>query len=159
MKRTIRRFVPDDADAVRSLHLRALEGTGSSLGPGPWDDDLNDVEASYLATGGEFLVLTIDDAIVAMGAFRRVDADTAEIKRMRVEPHLQGRGIGKAVLSELHARASANGFQRLVLHTTSKQIAAQRLYESFGYRRTHTTQVQQFTVHQYERGAAFYTAE
>ena len=54
----IRRYEPTDKRAVRRLHDDALNEVGAHLGPGTWDDDLDDIEGVYLASGGEFLVGT-----------------------------------------------------------------------------------------------------
>jgi hypothetical protein len=59
---------------------------GAHLGNGPWDDDLHEIEAAYLRSGGEFLVGVLDGKVVAMGTLRRISPGKAEIKRMRVGP-------------------------------------------------------------------------
>lgn len=45
--------------------------------------DLEDIEANYVDTGGDFLVDDVDGAIVAIGAPGRDGQTTAEAKRMR----------------------------------------------------------------------------
>ena len=69
-----------------------------------------------------------------MGALRRTSPERAEIKRMRVHPDYQGRGIGQIILSELEAQALAIGYKTLHLDTSVVQLAAQRLYEKNGFR-------------------------
>jgi Acetyltransferase (GNAT) family len=96
----IRRYGEGDEEAVWTLHNVALHTVGAHLGNGPWDDDLRSVRTVYLETGGEFLVGELDGEIVAMGALRRVGADVAELKRMRVHPSQQRRGHGELILME-----------------------------------------------------------
>ena len=129
----IRRFENKDADTVWSLHNRALDAVGAHGGNGPCDDDLHDVQRSYLDAGGEFLVATIDDQVVGMGALVLHPDAKGEIKRMRVEPDHQGRGIGRALLVRLEAAAAELGITRLFLDTTDQQTAARHLYASGGY--------------------------
>jgi GNAT superfamily N-acetyltransferase len=131
----IRRYSADD-QAVLHLHNEALLATGAHLGPGSWDEDLEQISAFYLAVGGEFLVAVADGEIVAMGALRRVDARVAEIKRMRTAPAHQRSALGRQILTSLELRAAELGYRHLVLDTTEKQIAARRLYETAGYRAT-----------------------
>jgi GNAT superfamily N-acetyltransferase len=135
----LRRALPTDRDAIVELHYLALRTAGADAGPGPWDDDLMDVVQHYIAPGGEFLVLTEEQSLVGMGALRRVDATTGEVKRMRVRPDRQGRGYGRRVLTELESTALQLGLKRLILDTTERQEAAIGLYLSAGYQPFGTT--------------------
>jgi ribosomal protein S18 acetylase RimI-like enzyme len=130
----IRRYEEGDFDAIWRLHNAALESVGANAGNGPWDDDLRLVPDKYLRVGGEFLVGVSDGEIVAMGALRPLSPFVAEIKRIRVAPALQGRGIGQLFLEKLESHARELGYQVIVLDTSVKQTAAQRLYEDAGYR-------------------------
>jgi GNAT superfamily N-acetyltransferase len=147
----IRRYQQGDHEEVWSLHHVALEQTGAHAGPGPWDDDLHQVERVYLADGGEFLVGVLDGRIVAMGALRRKSAECAELKRMRVHPDVQRRGFGQRILTELEGRARALGYAKLVLDTTSLQTPAQKLYEKNGFRETHRATEGRFEVLYFEK--------
>ena len=131
---TLRRYTPSDREAVEYLHVHAIQQAGAYLGRGPWDDDVYNMEKAYLNNKGEFLIGEWDGAFVAMGAFHRTSPERAEIKRMRVVPEYQGRGLGQIILSELEARAHAMGYITLHLDTSVLQVAAQKLYEKNGYR-------------------------
>ncbi len=128
----LRRYNEEDRQAVWELHNLALEQTGAHLGNGPWDDDLGAIAATYLESGGEFLVGVEDERIVGMGALRDRDGRRAEIRRMRVHPALQRRGFGRRLLHRLERRAAELGYETLVLDTTAQQQAAQALYRSEG---------------------------
>lgn len=130
---TIRRYTATDQQAVEHLHVFVIQQTGAYLGRGPWDDDIYAIEATYLNNSGEFLIGEYAGQVVAMGALRRTSATRAEIKRMRVHPSYQGRGIGQRILDELEARARTLGYTTLHLDTSTLQIAAQKLYEKNGF--------------------------
>jgi ribosomal protein S18 acetylase RimI-like enzyme len=138
----VRRYRPDDEQVVTRLHATAMRDAGVFVEAAD-DSDLDDVEGAYL-DGGEFLVGTLNGEVVAMGAFRPLDGGieslfddlpgtTAELKRMRVAPAHQRRGVGKRIYDELEARAREAGFRTLVLDTTPTQTAAQRFYEATGF--------------------------
>lgn len=148
---TVRRYEPPDREAVRNLHDEALHDAGAHLGNGPWDEDLDDIQAVYLENGGEFLVGVREDRVVAMGALRRISEEQAGITRMRVAPALQGRGIGQALLDALHRRAAELGYATLRLDTTVQQKAARRLYEKNGYREVGRGTVGPFACLYFER--------
>ncbi len=128
----LRRYRDGDREAVWELHVSALEHHLR----GPWDDDLATIPATYLESGGEFLVGLENGRIVAMGALRPRGGARAEIKRMRVDPSLQRRGLGRRMLRRLEQRAAELGYRTLVLDTTVGQRAAQALYREEGYTQT-----------------------
>ena len=129
----IRRYLAMDHDAVWELHNGALLQVDAHAGDGLWDDDLRRIEAEYIETGGEFFVGTVSGRIVAMGALLRISDDRGEIRRMRVHPDFQRKGLGRQILLALEHRAVQSGFRTLILDTTAQQLAAIRLYTRSGY--------------------------
>lgn len=130
---TLRRYRPDDETHVWALHTTALAAIGALAPPGPHDADLQAVESTYLAAGGEFLIGEWHGEPVAMGAVRPLGDGRGELKRMRVHPDHQGRGFGAAMLKALEARAGELGLDTLVLDTAVRQTAAIALYRKNGY--------------------------
>ena len=82
---------------------------------------------------GAFLVAVADGTPIGCGAIRRLDARTAELKRMFVVPAMRGRGVGRAVLAALAAEGRRLGVERLVLETGERQKAAMALYDRAGF--------------------------
>jgi ribosomal protein S18 acetylase RimI-like enzyme len=146
----IRRYRDADNPAVLELHQLALEATGAYY-PGKWNDDLHDIQNHYLQNGGEFLVGTLDGKIVCMGAFRRKSDTLAEIKRMRVLPEYQRRGFGQIILNQLEEKAFQLGYTELCLDTTTKQIAAQKIYEKNGFTEVRRGMMPPFEVIYYHK--------
>jgi ribosomal protein S18 acetylase RimI-like enzyme len=132
----IRAYRRGDTAAIRNLHEVALRHAGAFV-EGPvgkrWDTDLDDIPASYLTGGGQFLVGEVKGRVVAMGALLVLDERRGQIKRMRVNPDQQRRGYGRAILAHLEEFAVARGLQTLVLDTAPVQHAARALYASAGY--------------------------
>jgi GNAT superfamily N-acetyltransferase len=155
----IRRYRRSDHDAVVALHNVALTQVGAHLGSGPWDEDLEAIQDAYLASGGEFLVALVADDLVAMGALRRSTPDRAEIKRLRVAPHMQRRGLGREILSRLERRAVQLGYTRLHLDTTTKQAAARSLFARHGYHETGRRRAGPFEVILMEKALSESTAD
>jgi GNAT superfamily N-acetyltransferase len=82
---------------------------------------------------GAFLVITRDGVPVGCGAVRRIDPDTAELKRMYVSPTMRGTGLGRRLVAVLEAEAQKLGVRRLVLETGTRQLAAIALYQATGF--------------------------
>jgi len=131
----IRQYDPVDRRRVRDLHEAALRSVDAYVKDVP-DPEMDDIAATYIEDGGEFLVGELDGEIVATGALRREDETTAEVTRMRVAPDHQREGYGTRMLTALEDRAAELGVETLVLDTLDRQTGAKRLYESFGYERT-----------------------
>ncbi len=124
----VRRYRASDQAAVFALHVQALEHAGAYI-PGPWDEDLRAIDQVY----DEFLVSHEGAQLVAMGGIRKLDTTVGEIKRMRVHPDHQRRGLGQAILGRLEAAALRLGIREIVLDTTTSQTAAQAFYRKHRY--------------------------
>lgn len=76
-----------------------------------------------------------DGVAVACGAFKELEPQAVEVKRMYTLPGLRGKGLATAVLGELERWAVELGYPRCVLETGLNLPAAVALYERRGYRR------------------------
>lgn len=78
----------------------------------------------------------IDDRPVATGALATVDTGHEELKSMRTDPALRGRGLGRSMLAFLLADAEARGIRRVSLETGSAEffVPARALYTVTGFR-------------------------
>lgn len=112
---------------LRDLVIRTHEEFGLRY-DARLDSDLDDPESAYAAR-----FLLIDREQVVGSAALRGDGT---VKRMCLRPTYRGRGLGRRLLDAVIQAARQNGHARLRLDTASHQIAAQRLYEAAGFRRT-----------------------
>jgi ribosomal protein S18 acetylase RimI-like enzyme len=60
----------------------------------------------------------------------------AHLARLAVHPSLQGRGVGKALLSDLYRQLTQTGIVRLSVNTQSDNSASLSLYKKMGFNRT-----------------------
>jgi len=79
------------------------------------------------------VVLERDGDIIAMGAYKALDAETAELKRIWTRSDLRRQGLALKVLVELERRALLAGYRQVYLTTGFRQPEAVRLYLSHGY--------------------------
>jgi putative acetyltransferase len=70
---------------------------------------------------------------VGCGAFREINPQTVEIKRMYVNPDYRGKGIASKILSELEHWASELNYSQTILETGINQPEAIALYKKSGY--------------------------
>jgi putative acetyltransferase len=96
--------------------------------------DMDNVELHYFQNNGQFLVATDGDQIVGSGALRKLDLETAELKRMWLLPEFHGKGIGYTLFSRLRDFAHSQGYQRIRLQTSPEQTRALAFYRRLGFR-------------------------
>ncbi len=87
----------------------------------------------YLPPQGLFIVLERNGVIIATGAYKAFNAQTAEIKRIWTDKTLRQQGLAARVVQELERRAVRAGYSQMYLTTGFRQPEAVRLYLSQGY--------------------------
>lgn len=122
------------APAARQM-IEALNAELKAEYPGEGETFFR-LDADEVAGGqGAFLVAYAAGRPVGCGAIRKLDDESAEIKRMYVDRAARGRGLGRQLLVALEEEASRLGVRRVVLETGPRQFSALALYESFGFKR------------------------
>ncbi len=139
----LRRFRPTDAGQVWALSRIANIGhTADPSAPLPLPahaeppvefPGLADIQASFIAPGGEFLVGHVGEALVAMGGIWPTGDRRAEVKHVRIHPARRRRGIGRRLMGALEEAATALGCHELHLDTAHNQPEALAFYLALGY--------------------------
>ena len=112
---------------MRGLIREYADGLGVDL-------SFQDLEAELADPLGFYeVVLLAEGGCVAL---RRLDEETAEMKRLYVLPKARGTGLGRRLAEAVVAEARARGYLRLLLDTLPSMTAARALYASLGFRET-----------------------
>ncbi|CAN9509289.1 unnamed protein product [Ophioblennius macclurei] len=100
--------------------------------------DMADIQAYYMTPAGScFWVAVLDGRVVGIVAAQgREDDNAVELRRMSVDSRYRGKGIAKALGRRVLEFAVRNNYGAVVLGTTAVKMAAHKLYESLGFRRT-----------------------
>ena len=77
-----------------------------------------------------------NNSVVGIGAYKEFEPNVAEIKRMYTLPEYRGKGIAKAILTELEKWAKEENYTTSILETGYLQIDAIGLYQKLGYKIT-----------------------
>jgi GNAT superfamily N-acetyltransferase len=83
---------------------------------------------------GVLLLARVDDKPAGIGGVRFLDTEAAEVKSMYVSPTFRGRGLARALLTELERIAREHGCARIQLDTSDYLTGAVALYRSAAYR-------------------------
>ncbi len=85
------------------------------------------------APHGWFLVARVHGQAVGCVGLRRIDAQTAEIKRMWTSPAARGQGVARAMLQRVEEIARQAGCLRVQLDTNGALTEAHALYRRAGF--------------------------
>jgi GNAT superfamily N-acetyltransferase len=120
-------------DALIALHRTALVGIVHGYAQHEEERDLREIDTVYLRGGGEFLIGLDGGRLVAMGGFKIFGGGVAEVKRVRILPEVQGRGIGSALLARLEAIARERRIRKLVLDSAASRPKTLQFWLKHGY--------------------------
>lgn len=98
--------------------------------------DLENISAIYQKGNGNFWIVLIDDMVVGSIALLDIGNHCGALRKMFVKKEFRGSsfGVGQALLNTLIKRAGEKGFDKILLGTTEKFLAAQRFYEKNGFK-------------------------
>ena len=122
-----------DIDAVRRLVLAHVDERSTVPGVEHMAADAIALPGPYVPPHGAIWVADADRAIVGCVALRPLPNNVGEVKRMYVDQHWRGRGVGRALLETLIQAARALGYHHLRLGTLAEMYEAQALYRSLGF--------------------------
>jgi GNAT superfamily N-acetyltransferase len=141
----IREARPEEYDQVGELTYDAYAALGDAVYPGWYGDRLRDVASR---AGDAVVLVAIDDGTItgnvtyvedaSSSSAEFTDPHAAGMRMLAVAASAQGRGVGRALVSEVLARAERAGKERVVLHTTDFMPAARKLYSEMGFVRDRT---------------------
>ena len=103
---------------------------------GGFEADLANLPGRYAPPTGRLLLASYEGQPAGCAAIHDVGENTCEVKRMFVSVDFQGRGIGRALTNTLVEGARAEGYGRMQLDTGIRQVEAQNLYRSVGFKET-----------------------
>jgi RimJ/RimL family protein N-acetyltransferase len=141
MSVTVRKLVPEDAEAYVALRRQMLLAEPLAFLASPEDDFASDVTRvrARLADDDTATFGAVSPELVgAFGLFRHTPAKAAHkvgLWGLFVAPQARGTGVGKRLVEAAVAHAaSLHGVRQVHLSVSETAVAAQRLYESCGFR-------------------------
>jgi GNAT superfamily N-acetyltransferase len=133
----IREFTAADQAAISRLQDAFMTEFFPEFASDPrqyqWNADVYQIDESYLQNGGKVWVAEVDKVIVGFGGFRLIDANTAEIKRVRIDSGHRGKGLGKAIIEHIESYCRATEIKTIKVDTDNRFAAAISMYTNMGY--------------------------
>lgn len=131
----IRTYRAEDQPRVAELYTQGLL-VGQIL-PNDTGVDIDDIPQAYLADrASHFWVAEEGEKIVGMIGVARASANTAEIRRLRVDKSWQDKPIAGKLLETALKHCRAHGYLKVVLDTRFERSDAVELFERLGFQST-----------------------
>jgi GNAT superfamily N-acetyltransferase len=131
----VRPATRDDALGVVALIGRVFAEYGWVYEPAVEVPDLLAFDAHYAGARGAFwIVADAAGRVVGSVGVERLDAGSAELHRLYLDPDRRGRGLGEALVHTVLDWCRARGVTRLTLWSDTRFEHAHRLYVRLGFR-------------------------
>ena len=125
----------EDAAGVIDLIGRVFAEYGWIWQPATEVPDLFDFSAHYEGERGGFWVVRAEGHVVASVGVERLDAHSAELHRLYVDPAWRRQGLGDALVQSAIEWCRQRGIGRLVLWSDTRFENSHRLYTRLGFQR------------------------
>jgi ribosomal protein S18 acetylase RimI-like enzyme len=122
----IRRMTEADIPAVTKVDNAAFEPL--------WHNSLDTLQRAY----AQALVVTVAESKEGIIGYQLTTGhgQRAHLARLATHPSMQGRGVGRALLTDLFAYLTRTGTTRLSVNTQSDNQFSLKLYKNMGFNRT-----------------------
>ena len=81
------------------------------------------------------LIIEYQDKLIGEMSYTNIGNKTAQMGIKICDPEYQNRGLGKIILSMLIKELFSRGYEKIVLDTNLKNLRAQHVYETIGFRK------------------------
>jgi ribosomal protein S18 acetylase RimI-like enzyme len=126
---------PADIATAAALFEEYAAGLGVDLGYQGFPAELAGLPGAYAPPAGELLLAWVGgaDALGCVALRPLEDGGACEMKRLYVRPAGRRLGLGRALVAEIIAKATALGYAEMKLDTLPSMGAAAALYAKFGF--------------------------
>ena len=95
--------------------------------------DVDHYQQDYVEDHGLFLVVLDDGQLIGTGGIKKLEGNTAELKRLWLLEEYHRQKIGYQVVTRLLNFARAQGYKKVRLQTSQRQERAIRFYAQLGF--------------------------
>jgi putative acetyltransferase len=129
VRKLLSEFIAMDTAQMNELGLNAKASLDFYFASG--EEELPGI---YAPPNGRLFLASYSGKEAGCGAFRRITADTCEMKRMYVRPEFRGKHLGSRLAKTLISTAREAGYNLMRLETTTYSDKAIALYTAVGFR-------------------------
>jgi len=119
---------------MREAELPEVQKVDAASFDSLWQNSLETLHRAF----SQSLLVTVAETETGIVGYQLStgSGQRAHLARLAVHPALQGRGVGRALLTDLFSRLVQNGIYRLSVNTQSDNVVSLGLYQRLGFIRT-----------------------
>jgi len=121
-------------EEVRALFLEYQRSLDVDLCFQGFEKELAELPGGYAPPSGGLFLAILGDEVAGCVGIRHLEEGACEMKRLYVRDAFQGLGVGRTLAEHAIVWARRAGYERMLLDTLPSMKAAQKLYESLGFR-------------------------
>lgn len=125
-----------DLPEIKKLVRECLKEFDFEYSPSTSESDLENFDTDYDTKNGIFLIIRSNRELVATAGMKNEGSGTYKIRKMYVRKKSRNRGYAKALLEHIIHIARDKNHNMITLETSSKMVAAVKLYSSIGFERS-----------------------
>jgi enamine deaminase RidA (YjgF/YER057c/UK114 family)/GNAT superfamily N-acetyltransferase len=125
---------------VRGLFEQYAQMRGYEFEDVNFEKEMADLPGNYNPSqGGRLLLATYEGEASGCVGLKKLDATSAEVKRLYVPPQYRGNGIGKMLVEAALQQARELGYKRIVADTDLNMRIAMLIFDEHGFRQVDAT--------------------
>ena len=134
MAEIIQATTPEHMDEARKIFTEYEDWLGVSLCFQGFDEEMAGLPGKYAPPKGRLLFALNDNDVAGCVAFRPLDEETCEMKRLFVREKYQGKRLGHELLEKLIAEARDAGYKKMRLDSWIPRMGkAIEMYRRHGF--------------------------
>lgn len=126
---------PEQIEQARELFLQYAQSLGFSLCFQNFDEELAGLPGRYAPPGGRLLLAEFEGQLAGCIALHKLEEGVCEMKRLYLRPQFRGKGLGRALATQIISEARQIGYRRMRLDTVEPVMKdAVAMYRRIGFR-------------------------
>lgn len=124
---------PSDRELIRSLLDEYRQESEAEICFSSFEHEIGRLDEDLQRPAGEMLLAKSAQDVAGCVAWKRVDQNICELRRLFVRNAFRGHGLGRSLVNELARTVKSYQFNAIRLHTLPEMTAAIGLYQSLGF--------------------------